>query len=286
MQCDRFTDLTGKATHVTIGQWYLNTAFPTQSPNLTEAFLFKFARTDHSRPTRVKPLATPTLANGNFAATGRVNSGLWSLCAESDRIPGLDRLPGRSALGDGAAGSGCRRGDHSTLPRKVLSGASGGTTGRSPRPPLEAWRERSQVVSGLDNRAIRKRIPIRRVLDLLGYKPVFQRSPQWRGPCPMCGAGRAQDPGFSVHVSRNLFRCFRCGRSGNQLDLLWVIGYRFTSAASPCIRPPSISAIDLASRLSHLQIRNTKPPLILPPITQPSAQPNRETGSRSNRDRH
>ena len=77
----------------------------------------------------------------------------------------------------------------------------------------------------LDYVAIRDQIPIRRVLDLLDWAPAGQRLHQWRGLCPLgCSPSRGsqQDRCFSVHVSRGLFRCFHCKRSGNQLDL-WVI---------------------------------------------------------------
>ena len=79
-------------------------------------------------------------------------------------------------------------------------------------------------MSGLDYAAIRRRIPIRCVLLLLAYQPVRRRGSQWRGRCPLPGcssAGTTSDNCFSVHVGRHLFRCFRCGRSGNQLDL-WL----------------------------------------------------------------
>ena len=78
-------------------------------------------------------------------------------------------------------------------------------------------------MSKLDYPAIRNRISIRRVLELLRYQPVIQSGPQWRGPCPICSnsVNAAQERCFSVHVGRNLFQCFRCRRSGNQLDL-WV----------------------------------------------------------------
>jgi len=75
-------------------------------------------------------------------------------------------------------------------------------------------------MSRLDYAAIRERISIRQVLALIGYQPTQVRGDQWRGPCPF-----RSDPTdrrlncFSVNVQRNLFRCFRCQRSGNQLDL-------------------------------------------------------------------
>ncbi|MFV1967902.1 MAG: CHC2 zinc finger domain-containing protein [Pirellulaceae bacterium] len=77
-------------------------------------------------------------------------------------------------------------------------------------------------MSWLDYAAIREQISILRVLELLDWKPTRRRGHQWRGVCPLCCSsdprGKPQHP-FSVHVTRNLFRCFRCQRSGNQLDL-------------------------------------------------------------------
>lgn len=103
-------------------------------------------------------------------------------------------------------------------------------------------------MSGLDYRAIRKRIPIRRVLELLRYQVVIRRGAQWRGPCPICStaARTAQESCFSVHVSRNLFRCFSCQRSGNQLDL-WahVSGLSLYPAALDLCRQLNIEPIKL-----------------------------------------
>ena len=75
----------------------------------------------------------------------------------------------------------------------------------------------------LDYPAIRSRISIRRVLTLLRYRPLIHRGLQWRGPCPICSNGilAEKDRCFSVHITRDLFQCFRCQRSGTQLDL-WV----------------------------------------------------------------
>ena len=75
--------------------------------------------------------------------------------------------------------------------------------------------------AAIDYAAIRGRIPIRRVLELLRYQPTQRRGDQWRGPCPICSDGVAdvKQSCFSVHVSRNLFQCFRCQRAGSQLDL-------------------------------------------------------------------
>lgn len=72
-----------------------------------------------------------------------------------------------------------------------------------------------------------------RILDLLnrmGWRATEARGEQLRGPCPFCAAGgtsraslslasRSLPREFSVHRGRNLYRCFRCGASGNALDL-------------------------------------------------------------------
>ncbi len=72
----------------------------------------------------------------------------------------------------------------------------------------------------LDYAAIRDAIPIRRVLELIDYQPTARRGQQWRGPCPLgCRPAATPDRRFAVHLGRDIFRCFACGHSGNQLDL-------------------------------------------------------------------
>ena len=63
-----------------------------------------------------------------------------------------------------------------------------------------------------------QRISMTQVLTLIEFTPTQQRGDQWRGPCPFCQETNGSRS-FSVNVRRNLFRCFRCLRSGNQLDL-------------------------------------------------------------------
>ena len=73
----------------------------------------------------------------------------------------------------------------------------------------------------LDYAALRQRIAMRRVLELIQYQPTVIRGDQWRGPCPLPEHtdARRRHRCFSVHLIRNAFRCFRCGETGNQLDL-------------------------------------------------------------------
>ena len=108
-------------------------------------------------------------------------------------------------------------------------------------------------MNGLDYAAIRQRIPIRCVLLLFAYEPTHRRGHQWRGPCPLPGCPPSADTSnrrcFSVNVQRHLFRCFRCGRSGNQLDL-WA------RATGLSLYP---ATLDLCQRLSIVPIYLNNP---------------------------
>lgn len=73
----------------------------------------------------------------------------------------------------------------------------------------------------IDYRALRRQIPMERVLDLIGYRPTSRRGNQLRGACPFHDAEHPHPRCFSVEIRRGVFRCFDCGVEGNQLDL-WV----------------------------------------------------------------
>lgn len=96
-------------------------------------------------------------------------------------------------------------------------------------------------MADIDYRALRSMLAIRGLLDLIAYKPTSVRGDQWRGPCPIADHGSVgdRDGCFSVHLSRNVFRCFRCQAGGNQLDL-WVAITR---------QPLYSAALDLCHRL-------------------------------------
>jgi hypothetical protein len=107
----------------------------------------------------------------------------------------------------------------------------------------------------LNYAAIRKRVSIRLVLELLAFKPTIQGYEQWRGRCPFCSTSDSPadaNAPFSVHITRNLFQCFRCHRYGNSLDL-WV----------------QISGLPLYAATLDLCHR-----LAIPPITQNQQPPN------------
>jgi DNA primase len=91
----------------------------------------------------------------------------------------------------------------------------------------------------IDYRMLRREIGIEAVLQLLGFIATCHQGDQLRGPCPLHTPQQAGDRSFSVHLKRNVYRCFRCGSAGNQLDL-W-------SAATA--QPLYQAAIDLCNKL-------------------------------------
>jgi DNA primase len=75
--------------------------------------------------------------------------------------------------------------------------------------------------ASINFRELRRLVSIRQVLGLIGWQPVRPNGPQLRGPCPVHKSTRPTSRIFSVNTERNIFRCFKCGAKGNQLDL-WV----------------------------------------------------------------
>jgi hypothetical protein len=120
---------------------------------------------------------------------------------------------------------------------------------------------------GIDYPALRAAISMERTLALLGYDAAHRRGEQLRGACPIHDPLGTGDPRcFSVHLGRGVFRCFRCGASGNQLDL-WRLAHRL---------PLYAASLALCRRA------NLSPPLKAPPATAPQAEI-RNSASRSPR---
>ena len=96
----------------------------------------------------------------------------------------------------------------------------------------------------IDYAAIRSRIPMVQILAMISFRPTYQRGDQWRGLCPVCHG--SNDRCFSVNVQRNIFRCFRCQRSGNQLDL-WsaITGLALYDATLDLCRHRNIDPFDI-----------------------------------------
>jgi DNA primase len=72
---------------------------------------------------------------------------------------------------------------------------------------------------GINFRQARQEIRLSAVLELLGYQPVRQHGEQLRGPCPVHGSRSATSRCFAAHLGKDVWHCFRCGASGNALDL-------------------------------------------------------------------
>ena len=91
----------------------------------------------------------------------------------------------------------------------------------------------------IDFAAVRAAITIAQVLALLGFVPRSDHAGQQRGACPLHGSTHGTARCFSVNLNAHTFHCFKCGRSGNALDL-WATAQRL---------PIYDAAIDLCQRL-------------------------------------
>ena len=96
---------------------------------------------------------------------------------------------------------------------------------------------------GIDYSALRRRLRLAQVLELLDFVPATRRGPQVRGPCPVHGSHTPRSRSFAAHLEWHCWHCFRCGAGGNALDL-WVAVTRL---------PMYVAALDLCRRL-HLDV--------------------------------
>lgn len=75
----------------------------------------------------------------------------------------------------------------------------------------------------VDYNWLRQRLSIQDILERMHWHSSEQRGHQHRGPCPLCGdtsnGSASSRRCFSVNFARHIFRCFRCQRHGNALDL-------------------------------------------------------------------
>ena len=107
---------------------------------------------------------------------------------------------------------------------------------------------------------LRQQISIEELLRWMSWNPTQRRGDQLRGLCPFCqlpndgyssASHRSHEHCFSVNSSRNIFRCFRCNRSGNALKLwalyqridihpaAWEIYNRLATSADTNIKQPT-----------------------------------------------
>jgi DNA primase len=97
---------------------------------------------------------------------------------------------------------------------------------------------------GIDFAAVRIRISMDEVLELLDFRPVRRVGTRVRGRCPFdCGSSPLA---FVANLALRRYHCFSCHRSGNQLEL-WASLQR---------QPFHDAVYDLCQRL------NIRPPRI------------------------
>jgi DNA primase len=66
---------------------------------------------------------------------------------------------------------------------------------------------------------VQSRVPMAKVLELLRFVAHGSRGDQLRGPCPVHHSESPRSRSFSVHLGRDVCRCFKCGFVGNQIQL-------------------------------------------------------------------
>jgi putative transposase len=71
----------------------------------------------------------------------------------------------------------------------------------------------------IDFAAVRAAVTMAAVLALLGLQTNPARGAQHRGPCPLHGSTSGTSRCFSANLEQHIFHCFKCGRSGNALEL-------------------------------------------------------------------
>lgn len=81
--------------------------------------------------------------------------------------------------------------------------------------------EFQKTPGSIDYARIRELVSMEQVLELLNWQHGAKYGPQLRGPCPVHRSENPLSRSFSVHVERQVYRCFAacCSSKGNQLDL-------------------------------------------------------------------
>jgi DNA primase len=72
---------------------------------------------------------------------------------------------------------------------------------------------------GLDFQAVRGRVSMQQVLELVGFVPTAARGDQVYGDCPIHSCSSRRGRCFSANLAKKNYRCFVCGSQGNHLDL-------------------------------------------------------------------
>lgn len=134
----------------------------------------------------------------------------------------------------------------------------------------------------IDFSRLREQIQIEELLHWMSWNPTHRRGDQLRGPCPLCQPAddgfsplghRSHEQCFSVNTRRNIFRCFRCNRSGNALEL-WALYRRVGIYPAAC---EIQNRLALASESYITQPTKASRPTTKHATTQPATPPKRLT---------
>ena len=85
--------------------------------------------------------------------------------------------------------------------------------------------DRPAEYRAIDYRAVRRAIPLSRVLELLDFRPTGTRKQNLRGHCVLCSRAKPESRAsqtqtcFAADLSRDIWYCFGCRRGGDQLTL-------------------------------------------------------------------
>ena len=85
----------------------------------------------------------------------------------------------------------------------------------------------------IDYREVRRNVPLRRVLEILGFTRLREVRGTFRGYCPLGCAFRPNSATFDF--GRNIWFCHRCKAGGNQLDLFMRVRELTLYEAAVCL---------------------------------------------------
>jgi DNA primase len=90
----------------------------------------------------------------------------------------------------------------------------------------------TRTMPGVRFQEVRSLISMAQVLDLLGFVVQETSTNEVRGPCPVHGSTSPTSRSFSANLTKNVYRCFRCGSAGNHLDLYAAATHQSLYAAA------------------------------------------------------
>ena len=90
----------------------------------------------------------------------------------------------------------------------------------------------------IDYHAVRRSIPLARVLELLDFRPTVNQGRNLRGRCVLCSSAKPENRTsqtrrcFAADLSRDVWYCFQCRQGGDQLTLWSLASHKPLYAAT------------------------------------------------------